>query len=126
MVAVTKKSGSSTADVSSSTARLDEVHRLIELFPDLPQEALFKEDMLRWHSNSEYHEKIVAYFHTEDGVKGVNVSWRYNDKAPNKSLHHTIGRAFEPFPKKWGRGEWVAKTMDDARQMAIDFAEGVS
>lgn len=24
-----------------------------------------------------------------------------------------------------GRGEWTAETMDDARQMACDFAEGV-
>jgi len=27
---------------------------------------------------------------------------------------------------KCGRGEWVAKTMEDAKQMAIDFNEGVS
>ncbi len=25
-----------------------------------------------------------------------------------------------------GKGEWIAKTMEDAKQMAIDFAEGVS
>lgn len=28
--------------------------------------------------------------------------------------------------RKCGRGEWEAKTLDDAKQMAIDFAEGVS
>lgn len=27
---------------------------------------------------------------------------------------------------KCGRGEWVAKTMEDAKQMACDFSEGVS
>lgn len=27
---------------------------------------------------------------------------------------------------KCGRGEWTAKTLKDAKQMAIDFAEGVS
>ena len=27
---------------------------------------------------------------------------------------------------KCGRGEWIAKTMDDAKRMAIDFNEGVS
>lgn len=27
---------------------------------------------------------------------------------------------------KCGRGEWEAKTLDDAKQMAIDFADGVS
>lgn len=29
-------------------------------------------------------------------------------------------------PEVWGKGEWEAKTMQDARQMASDFAEGVS
>jgi hypothetical protein len=33
---------------------------------------------------------------------------------------------FEPYPFKWGRGEWTAKTMDDAMQMAIAFAQGVA
>lgn len=28
--------------------------------------------------------------------------------------------------RKCGRGEWLAKTMEDAKQMAIDFNEGVS
>lgn len=28
--------------------------------------------------------------------------------------------------KPLGRGEWIAKTMKDAKQMAIDFNEGVS
>jgi len=28
-------------------------------------------------------------------------------------------------PESWGRGEWTASTLDDARQMAIDFAENV-
>lgn len=35
----------------------------------------------------------------------------------NKDSFYTI---------KCGRGEWVAKTMEDAKQMAIDFNEGVS
>jgi hypothetical protein len=33
---------------------------------------------------------------------------------------------FEPHPIEWGKGEWTAKTMEDAKQMAIDFAEGVA
>jgi len=31
-----------------------------------------------------------------------------------------------PYIIKCGRGEWTAKTLDDAKQMAIDFNEGVS
>ena len=33
---------------------------------------------------------------------------------------------FNPYLKVWGRGEWKAKTLADCKQMAIDFAEGVS
>jgi hypothetical protein len=35
-------------------------------------------------------------------------------------------RHFQAYPDVWGRGAWVAETLDDARQMAIDFANGVS
>ena len=30
------------------------------------------------------------------------------------------------FPDTWGKGEWIAETLEDAKQMAIDFANGVS
>lgn len=29
------------------------------------------------------------------------------------------------YPSVWGRGEWKAETLEDAKQMAIDFANGV-
>lgn len=32
----------------------------------------------------------------------------------------------ERFPNKYGRGEWTALTLDEAREMAVDFANGVS
>lgn len=31
-----------------------------------------------------------------------------------------------PYPTEWGKGEWTAKSLEDAKQMAIDFAEDVS
>lgn len=40
-------------------------------------------------------------------------------KGPKKVTH------FEIYPE-WGKGEWTAETLDDAKQMAIDFAKGVS
>lgn len=49
--------------------------------------------------------------------KGLGVMVK--GKGPRSTTH------FEPYPK-WGRGEWTAKTLDDAKQMAIDFAAGVS
>ncbi len=40
--------------------------------------------------------------------------------------YFSVNQRFSPFPDKWGKGEWVAETLDDAKQMAIDFCEGVS
>lgn len=39
---------------------------------------------------------------------------------------HPVRTQFTPYPKKWGKGAWVAKTIEDAKQMAIDFSKGVS
>ena len=58
--------------------------------------------------------------------KGVYVEWTYADTIPNEKLHNTISGIFTSYPETYGRGEWVAKTMEDAKQMAIDFNEGVS
>ena len=33
---------------------------------------------------------------------------------------------FTPYPEQYGRGEWIAETLEDAKQMAIDFSEVVS
>lgn len=33
---------------------------------------------------------------------------------------------FSPYPEVWGRGEWTAATLEDAKEMAIAFAKGVS
>lgn len=43
------------------------------------------------------------------------------DKLPEKEVF-----AGTSYIIKCGRGEWTAKTMEDAKQMAIDFNEGVS
>ena len=49
-----------------------------------------------------------------------------NNKVPNKSLRGTEYTHFSQFPDQWGKGEWTAKTLDEAREMAIDFAKEVS
>lgn len=76
----------------------------------------------------EDHTNVAGIKSTNDeGVEGVQVTWEYiPEKVPNKSLHGTIGGSFMYPPKKWGKGEWIAETIEDAKQMAIDFAEGVS
>ena len=56
----------------------------------------------------------------------LSVSWEYNQEVPNKKLRGTVGGSDWIYDTNFGKGEWVAKTMEDAKQMARDFNEGVS
>jgi len=81
------------------------------------------EDAIRFWS--EDNHKDVSVKKVKDGE--LWVSWTYTDTIANEKLRGQIGGVdWEYDPKKFGRGEWVAKTMRDAKQMAIDFNEGVS
>lgn len=60
-----------------------------------------------------------------DGI--IAVSWTYDQDTPNESLRGTEGGSDWHYDaNNFGNGEWTAETMDDAKQMAIDFNEGVS
>jgi hypothetical protein len=37
-----------------------------------------------------------------------------------------IEREFIPYPKYWGRGEWKAESLNDAKQMAIDYVNNLN
>ena len=76
--------------------------------------------------NDDNHIEITSTETIKDGDAGVYTSWKYDDTIKNEKLRGTIGGVFTRFPDKFGRGEWEAKTLSDAKQMAIDFAEGVS
>lgn len=86
------------------------------------------EDELRaaedfWHD--ECHIWTAAELQ-DDGK--IQVSWQYDDTVPNDKLKGTINSGYEwnYDPENFGRGEWVAETMEDAKQMAIDFNQGVA
>ena len=57
--------------------------------------------------------------------KYFDIEWDYTDEVPNKKLRGTVGTQ-RHYIKPLGRGEWDAVTMEDAKQMAIDFNKGVS
>lgn len=61
-----------------------------------------------------------------DGYKGIWIEWDYSNKVKNKELRDKISGTFWCFPEVYGKGAWKAETLDDVKQMAIDFAEGVS
>lgn len=82
------------------------------------------EAALAFWADEECHKRTWV----EDVGNGtIEVKWEYNDKVPNEKLRGTIvGTTWEYDPSNFGKGEWVAKTMEDAKQMAVDFNEGVS
>jgi len=59
--------------------------------------------------------------HKENNELGIYIEYEVYVRDDRKKLKFNH---FAPYPKKWGHGEWTAKTIEDAKQMAIDFAEG--
>jgi len=86
----------------------------------------FAEHCLQFWKSDKHLEQWAEYDIEEDGVLGIYVYWKYTDDVPNQELRGEIGGIFEPYPKKWGKGEWTAMTLGDCRQMACDFAEAVN
>jgi hypothetical protein len=78
-----------------------------------------------WKDTKGFHVREWAEIGERDGEPGVWIRWQYSDTVPNEALRGTVGGTFATFPQEYGRGEWTAQTLEDARQMACDFAEGV-
>ena len=69
------------------------------------------------------NEMILDVIDPNNEIEGLGMILDYTTfvKDNRKTLSH---RSWHPYGKL-GKGEWVAKTFDDAKQMAIDFAHGV-
>lgn len=84
-----------------------------------------EEDAVRFWTD-EYHTNVRCEGVVEkNGDRYFVIKWEYTDDVPNINLrgktetqHSYIG--------EFGKGEWVAETMEDAKQMAMDFCKGVS
>ena len=74
--------------------------------------------------SDEYKTNVEANLQS-DGT--IHVKWKYDDAVPNEESRGKIsGTDWRYDPNNFGRGEWTAKTMEDAKQMAVDFNSGVS
>jgi len=64
----------------------------------------------------------------KDEIKSINTNAELNGQEGVKVTISSSKRnncsttLFFTHPKRYGRGEWIARTLDDAKQMAIDFA----
>jgi hypothetical protein len=86
--------------------------------------AEFIENQMSFWGDCEYAVNGVADY-VEKG-DGILITYIYNDKVPNEKLRGTLYEHFSKYPIKWGKGEWIANTVEDAKQMAIDFARSIS
>lgn len=81
----------------------------------------FLEDMVRFWTEPD-HLNVTG----EHRENGVYIEWEVSQNVPNDKMRGHITGCFHDYPDEYGQGEWKAKTMDDARQMAIDFANGIA
>lgn len=83
----------------------------------------YVEQLVDFYSDPERHDTIGQIVKDDDGNNVVRISYIYHDAIDSHGLVHGHDH---PIPSVFGRGEWTAMTLDDAKQMAIDFARGVS
>jgi len=84
-----------------------------------------EDDAIRFWKE-DHHKNVRCEGVTEESSeKYFDIKWDYTNDVPNEKLRGTIGGCLHHI-KPLGRGEWTAKTMEDAKQMAVDFNEGVS
>lgn len=91
--------------------------------PKNPKDML--EDMIRfWVEDGTILKQAIGVPDPDNQRKGLGVLLKYESKA--KSGRNLVHTNWEPYLNPWGKGEWTAKTMEDAKQIAIAFAESVS
>ena len=73
-----------------------------------------------WYADGQQNLSITDH---DDGLH-IEYDTEYDAGAKKGTTFHTS--TVDPWLEKWGRGAWTAKTDEDAKQMAIDFANGVS
>lgn len=78
-----------------------------------------------WKDKYKTNVRCVGITENKEGEQYFQIKWDYSDLVQNKKLKEEISGTLHHI-KPTGLGEWTAKTMEDAKQMAIDFNEGVS
>ena len=63
------------------------------------------------------NEKINPFDPIPSSKFGVSVCFEFKGSKMNR---------FHPYPDRWGKGEWTALSMDDAKQMACDAVIGLA
>ena len=84
------------------------------------------DDALRFWSGDSHEDVKAGEVTIEEGILGVWIEWKYSNDVENEKIRGVIGSVHWSFPEQYGKGEWKADTLEDAKQMAIDFSDDVS
>jgi hypothetical protein len=80
-----------------------------------------EEDAIRFWSDDNHINVRCTGVKVDGNDRFFIIEWDYHDSVPNKNLRGTIC-SVDHYITPLGRGEWVAETIADAKQMAIDFS----
>lgn len=98
----------------------EDAERALREFWEDGKERFYEETGKTWISKIEN----VVHNVEQEGVLGFTY---YKNSECKENPMESIGHdGFSPYPNPFGRGDWEAATLEDAKQMAKDFAEGVS
>ena len=85
-------------------------------------------DAIRFWSHPSHEGVEATITKDKEGKTCFDLVWKNSEDSsliPNEKVRGKISGTRHYPPEQFGNGEWVAQTLDDAKQMAIDFAEGV-
>lgn len=82
----------------------------------------FEDETIEFHMYPKNHYKDIKI--TNRTKDSFDLEFTYTDKVPNKDLRGKTETIHTKY--KLGKGEWTAKDLDDAKEMATDFAKSVS
>ena len=85
-----------------------------------------RQDAIGFWSDDDHLNTTAIETKDDDGKPCFDVKWTISNNVPNKKRRGQISGVRHYPPEQFGKGEWVAKSLGDAQQMAVDFAESVS
>lgn len=87
-----------------------------------PNKEDYEKRALEFWEDSDY---LDMHIERGDDPRYFKVVWTYSNRIQNEKLRGMKNDVIYKYPEVYGRGEWQAETLEDARQMALDFADGV-
>ena len=86
----------------------------------------FEEDLIHFWTSDNDETEVKIQNRTDKGFELVITMSHDSTEHPGEKVKGQEYIWPYRYPKEYGRGEWTAETMEDAKQMAMDFAENIA